>query len=445
MTSPLLNGYAIIGMARSGIAAAKMLQRLGYPVFISDIRQAEDIPEAAQIKESFKCEFGGHTKAILEYKTVVVSPGVPINIPILLQARQAGVRLISEIELGYQFKHPKTKIIAVTGSNGKSTTVSLIHYILTLAGIKSVLAGNIGTAFTAADISSPDIEVFVLELSSFQLELLRTFRADAAAILNITPDHLSRYDSFRDYAQAKMNIFRNQTPDDLAVINADDGAIARLKPKTTSLCFSSYRKTDARVDGNILRVCENSFDIQNIKLKGSHNLDNIMASLLLLRNWKIPYPVIKEALETFTTLPHRLEPVGECCGISFINDSKATNTGSVCSALHSFHTPVRIILGGSDKGEDFRILSKSLFKHAAKGYLIGETTEKMREQLSRSIPLTAYKSLEEATQTAFKDAAPREIILLSPACASFDMFRNFEDRGNQFKAIVKKICSGESQ
>jgi len=442
MNEKLIDGFAIIGIARSGIAAAALCKSMGFETFLSDNRPISAVENSDELIKAYNCEFGGHTEEILKYKTIVLSPGVPGNIPILMKAKKAGIHLISEIELGYRFKPSDAKIIAVTGSNGKSTTVSLIHYILTKAGIRSKLAGNIGSAFTAADIVYGKTDVFVLELSSFQLELLDTFRADAATILNITPDHLTRYNSFDDYGLAKMNIFTNQRNSDLAVINADDNDIARLKPNLSAKSFSLSIQTDAWIDGNTMHIESESYDIRKIGLKGHHNLANIMAVLLLLRDWDIPHHIIEDALATFTTLPHRLEPSGVCNGISFINDSKATNTDSVRFALQAFESPIRIILGGSDKGEDFSVLNPLLIKNAIKVYLIGETSEKMKDQLSSEIVMEAYSSMKEAIQAAYREANSGETVLLSPACASFDSFKNFEDRGNQFKQVVENICKG---
>ena len=431
----------ILGIAKSGLAAAEKIKQLGGHPFLSELKKESEVENVQKIKNEFLCEFGGHSNKILDSEFIIVSPGIPLKIPILKRAEKKGIKLISEIEFGYLIKHPASKIIAVTGSNGKSTTVSLIHHILITAGYKSILAGNIGTAFTSFPIEKSGIDFIVLEISSFQLDLIDTFKPEVGIILNITPDHLNRYLSFDDYAKSKFRIFQNQNSNDLAVLNLDDEVIYRFPKDFRSKIqyFSSLHKTDIYLEKDKIRFHEKKFPTKDFSLKGPHNISNITASILAVSSFKIPENSIKKSLKTFTPLPHRLEFVAEINSIKFYNDSKATNTDSVKYALQSFDKPVRIILGGSDKGEDFSTLNRVLKKQAKKVYLIGETREKMITAFGNVIKTSQFDNFENCVQTAFSESEQGDIILLSPACASFDMFKNFEYRGNVFKKIVWEI------
>ncbi|NQV19526.1 MAG: UDP-N-acetylmuramoyl-L-alanine--D-glutamate ligase [Armatimonadetes bacterium] len=431
----------ILGMAKSGLAAAKKIQELGGIPFLSELKTEENINDSLFIKKRFECEFEGHTEKLFNSDLIIVSPGIPLNIPILQKAKAKKNKLISEIEFGYLLKHPASKIIAVTGSNGKSTTVSLIHHILQTAGYKSILAGNIGNALTSFPIDEKGIDFIVLELSSFQLDLIDTFKADVGVILNITPDHLNRYSSFDDYANSKMNIFQNQTENDLAIINLDDNTLLKFHHKISSIkkSFSLKSKADVYFDGNFIIHQKDKFSLTDTKLFGPHNIANIMASILAVSYLGINSEIIRKALKTFSPLPHRLEFITQINSVKFFNDSKATNTDSVKFALKSFAKPVRIIMGGSDKEEDYSVLNPLLKKHAKKIYLIGETANKMKEIFISAADISTFTDLKKCIFTAFSEAEKDDIILLSPGCASFDMFNNFEERGYTFKKIVTEL------
>ncbi|HPR17178.1 MAG TPA: UDP-N-acetylmuramoyl-L-alanine--D-glutamate ligase, partial [Candidatus Cloacimonadota bacterium] len=321
----------ILGMARSGIAAARKIKELGGNIFISEFKAADKIPDAAAIQAEFSCEFGGHTERILDNDILIVSPGIPLSVPIVKEAKKRGLELISEIEFGFRIKHPDSKIIAITGSNGKSTTVTLIHHILQTAGYNSILAGNIGTAFTAYPIEKPGIDFIVLELSSFQLELIDTFRPDVAAVLNITPDHLNRYKNMEEYAQAKFNIFRNQTHTDLAIINSNDHFAQDFRSQIPAEIkqFGLQGKSDITLENNSLKYQDCEYSLKDATLKGPHNIENMMASIMAVNHFHLPAKAIITALSTFVSLPHRLEFVAEIEGVKFYNDSKATNTDAV--------------------------------------------------------------------------------------------------------------------
>ena len=432
---------SILGIAKSGLAAAKKIQEFGGIPFLSELKTEENIDDFLLIKKRFECEFGGHTEKIFNSDFIIVSPGIPLNIPILQKAKAKNIKLISEIEFGYLLKSPTSKIIAVTGSNGKSTTVSLIHHILQTAGYKAILAGNIGNALTSFPIEKKGIDFIVLELSSFQLDLIDTFKADVGVILNITPDHLNRYSSFDDYANSKMNIFKNQTENDLGIINLDDNTLLKFDQKIHSpkKTFSLKFKADAFFDGNFIIHQKDRFSLKDTKLFGPHNISNIMATILAVTLFEIKPDIIRKALKTFSSLSHRLEFIAEINSVKFFNDSKATNADSVKFALKSFGKPVRIIMGGSDKEEDYSILNPLLKQQAKKIYLIGETASKMKEIFKSITDISTFNDFKKCITTAFSEAEKKDIILLSPGCASFDMFNNFEDRGNTFRDIVMEL------
>ncbi len=447
---------AVIGAARSGIAAADKLTKLGAKVLLSESKQQDQVKGAEGMEQRFECEFGGHTERVLDSDLIVLSPGVPGNIPILKEAQMREIEIISEIELGYRIKHPSSRIIAVTGSNGKSTTATLIAHIMREKDFNTILAGNIGDAFTAFPIEEPGIDFIVLEISSFQLERIVDFRPDVAVLLNITPDHLNRYDSFDHYALTKIDITRNQTESDIIVYLADDPVIAHYEHffKARKLRFSTQKQGefDGYVKNGKIYFDENEWchiielDPAKMKLIGPHNLANVMASVLATMPFKKAWlrptfcpELIRDAVGSFEPLEHRLETVRTLNGVLFVNDSKATNSDSVRFALQSFDKPIRIIMGGSDKGEDYSILKMYAVNTVKKAYLIGETAGKIGDDLSPEVSSEHYGSLKEAVDAAYKEAAPGEVVLLSPACASYDMFKNFEHRGRVFKEIVQEL------
>ncbi|MDD3562827.1 MAG: UDP-N-acetylmuramoyl-L-alanine--D-glutamate ligase [Candidatus Cloacimonetes bacterium] len=434
--------YGILGLARSGIAAAYKIKELGADAFLSDTQEAQQVPSAQDLRRDFPCEFGGHTDKLLDCDVWIVSPGIPLTVPIIQKGRAQGIRLISEIEFGYQIKAEDSKIIAVTGSNGKSTTASLIYHILTKLGKKCILAGNIGDAFCAFPIHKPGIEYIVLEISSFQLDLIKSFAPQVAILLNLTPDHLNRYPDFAAYCDSKMGIFRYQSSKDFAVLYQDSSEINKRDQsiKARKLYFSGIAKdTPAHIDGKFIHVGSEKLSVYDLKIKGRHNQLNAMAALLSIQALDLDMSQSMKAATSFKALPHRLEYVDSIHGVSFYNDSKATNCDSTKSALESFERPIHIILGGSDKGEDFSLLTDSLQKHAVKAYITGDTADLMREAWLGKVPLEFAGDLASSVRKAFSEAASGDNIVLSPACASFDHFKNFEHRGEVFKGIVREI------
>lgn len=435
--------FAVIGMARSGIAAAYKIKKYNGYVFLSDSKKEEEIAHADEIKADFDCEFGGNSDKVLEADVIIVSPGVPLTIPILEKARMLKKHIISEIEFAYKLTHPHSKIISVTGSNGKSTTVSLIYHLLKTAGFNVLLAGNIGDAFSSFDIEEK-YDWIVLELSSFQLDLIETFKPDIAILMNITPDHLYRYESFDHYALSKFRMFMNQDIEQKAILFKDDETINKYAHliKSDIKWFSLIENTDAYYeDGRIYQPGYemNSVNIFEMPIKGPHNYCNIMAAILTVRDIIEDKEVLSEGLKSFRSLSHRLEPVRDLNGIHFVNDSKATNTDSVRFALRSFDRPIRIIMGGSDKGEDFRVLNEDLQKNAKKVYIIGATKEKMIEAYTGIVEYEVFDDFESCIIKAYQDSEEGDYVVLSPACASFDMFNNYEHRGDVFRQIVENL------
>jgi len=436
---------AVIGMARSGLAAARLISTMGGRPFVSDMKSAATLTEEINELKTFGIEFetGGHTDRILRSDFVVISPGVPNEAEIVRKIDRAGIPRFSEIELASWFC--RGKIIAVTGSNGKTTTTTLIGAILTRAGMNNTVCGNIGFPFSAAVGDIPSDGYAVVEVSSFQLELIEEFAPHIALILNITPDHLDRYAGFDEYRQAKYRITDGQTRHDYLILNADDSALERdvIATEAQKVYFSTSRelpagvfqrgKTLVGVAGGETRSIVN---VRDIKIPGPHNLQNAAAAAQAGLLLDISPTDIAATLKSFTGVEHRLEDVGTIAGIRFVNDSKATNVDAVCYALQSFRTPIYLIAGGRDKGGDF----SPLIEHGRgkiKGLvLIGEARQVMFETLGKTFATQFADNMEEAVRKAFAETSPGDVVLLSPACASFDMFLDYEHRGHEFKKAV---------
>ncbi|MBM4403618.1 MAG: UDP-N-acetylmuramoyl-L-alanine--D-glutamate ligase [Candidatus Cloacimonetes bacterium] len=439
--------YGILGMARSGIAAAYKIKTLGGLVFLSELLPESEVHISADLRRDFDCEFGGHSDRLLACDKWIVSPGIPLDVPIIRKGIAAGIKIISEIEFAFTIKSPDSKLIAITGSNGKSTTSSLIHHLLNELGYKSLLAGNIGDAVSGFSIEKPGYDYIVLEVSSFQLDLIDTFHPDVAVLMNITPDHLNRYASFSHYARTKFRIFENQTESDYAILYKNDAQImSRIdQVRARKMFFSSHydnHNVDAWMNEVFIHVYD-SFQLSkyNLGIRGPHNYSNAMAALLAVDVMVNRMEEAMEHITRFRPLNHRLEFVRTINGISFYNDSKATNTDSVRNALLSFDKPIRIILGGSDKGEDFSVLTDLLKEKAIKAYITGGTLDRMRQTWLGKVPLLCEEDFEGCIHRAFEESDIGDNIVLSPACASFDYFKNFEHRGETFKFIVDKIAA----
>jgi len=435
------------------MAAARLIKRKGGIPFVSDNKASENlISEMHELKTlRIDYEVGGHTDKILESDFIILSPGVPNNSEIVKKIESAGIPIFSEIELASWYFNGR--IIAITGSNGKTTTATLIGEVLTTAGIKNVVCGNIGNPFADIVDEIGDDGYAVVEVSNFQLERIEEFKPRVAIILNLTPDHLDRYNSFDDYVQAKYRIAENQGPEDYLILNQDDSVIDldRIKTSAQTLYFSAIKELPAGVfqrgktlsgafggektDNKKLDIV----DVDQIRIPGPHNLLNAAASALASLLVGVKPIDIAETLRKFPGVEHRLEDVVIVSGVRFVNDSKATNVDAVCYALKSFDNPIYLIAGGRDKDSDFSPMITAGRDQIREIILIGEARDKMFEVLGKEFPIQFASSMEDAVQKAYKAASENDIVLLSPACASFDMFNNFEHRGQAFKDAVAKL------
>ncbi len=442
----------IIGMARSGLAAAKLVLQSGGMPFVSDNGSREALATSlAQLEElGIAYECGGHTDRLLESDFCILSPGVPQTIPMVQKIKEKGIPIFSEIELASWFC--RGKILAVTGSNGKTTTTTLAGEMLKEGGIPVEVCGNIGYPFSDAAPKVPENGFAVVEASSFQLELIESFKPHIAMILNLTPDHLDRYLDFEDYKAAKYRIADNMSVTDHLILNAGDPEtdVNKIKTDATLDYFAAHRPLPAGVfkrgESLVGSVGGKEFkiiDIAGIRIPGPHNLQNSAAAALAAILAGVSPEKIAAVLEKFPGVEHRLEDVGTVAGIKFINDSKATNVDSVCYALLSMKTPVVLIAGGRDKGGAYDPLIEKGRGKIKEIILIGEAREKIFRALGKTFAVEFAESMEAAVQKAFTAASPGDTVLLSPACSSFDMFDNYEHRGKTFKEIVARMRSSE--
>ncbi|MBM3791858.1 MAG: UDP-N-acetylmuramoyl-L-alanine--D-glutamate ligase [Acidobacteria bacterium] len=447
----------VVGAARSGLAACGFLLSKGARVVLTDLQSEEALapslePVRAQWAGSgdLTFELGGHKlDTFLRADLVVVSPGVPAALFEVTEARRRGIPVIAEVELA--FRHLRGTVAGITGSNGKTTTTALAAEILRNSGRTAYAAGNIGVpllSFVAA--SRPD-DIYVTELSSFQLETIDRFRPRIAAVLNLSPDHLDRYAGFEDYVEAKRRIFLNQTADDWAVLNADDARAAALAEGLPPAAAYFSRRTEPAL-GCFLRRDRLMFrrgsaevsilEKREIPLKGDHNLENVLAACAISMLAGADTTGVAEAVRDFKGVEHRLEWVGEIDGVQYFNDSKATNVDAALKSLQAFAGNVLLIAGGRDKGGDFTALRPQVRERVRHLVLLGEAAGKIREALQGSAQIALASSVPEAVAHCRRIARPGDVVLLAPACASFDMFRNYEERGRAFKAAVRGLRPG---
>lgn len=439
----------VLGAARSGIGAARLLRSRGARVLVSDQRPAEQLDEEARGLEhlGIALETGGHSDQALECSLLVLSPGVPGDAPVVMEALRRGIRVVSELEVAGWFC--RSPIVAVTGSNGKTTTTTLIGRILGDAKKKHVVAGNIGTAFSSVVLELAETDLAVLEVSSFQLDFCSTFRPWISVILNITEDHMDRYDnSMERYAASKARIFMNQTAGDILVYSADDPWTSRTAAaaRCRTLPFSCERvlMTGGFVENGMLVTSlgpgrHEIIPAADVSIRGVHNRYNALAAAMVGELAGVRVPSIRATLKNFKGVEHRLEFVREVRGVRYFNDSKATNVDSVRSALQAFDEPVILILGGRDKGNDYSRLF-ALVKKRVRGIIaIGESAGKVVEAFSSLVQVVSADSMERAVQEASRLAKQGDIVLLSPACASFDWFIDYEHRGRVFKEQVHQL------
>ena len=437
----------VLGAGRSGISAAILLAQQEANVLVSDSNAANETADLVNIfnEHHIQYEFGHHSTKILNSDFVILSPGIPTTSPVVQMLYERDIPVYSEIEAASWFS--ESPIIAVTGSNGKTTTTSLIADMLEKSGIPAIACGNIGHSFSEAvytAIVRGSHPMYVTEVSSFQLETTKDFHPQVAVLLNITPDHLDRYDSFLDYALTKCKVLLNQEEKDYAVLNHDDAVInEHAKTKAYVIPVSKEKLPDsiAYFDGETfsfkLGDAWHKMEKNNINLFGIHNEYNIASAASAVSPFIDNPEGVFESLKQFKGIPHRIEFAGEIANIRFYNDSKGTNTDSVKMAIQSFKNPLHLILGGRDKDSDFRELAEYISPQD-KIYVIGEASNKILRQLESFSPINCG-DLETAVMKAFDQAHPGDAVLLSPACASFDQYKNFEERGNHFKKLVKTI------
>ncbi|MGO8793968.1 MAG: UDP-N-acetylmuramoyl-L-alanine--D-glutamate ligase [Candidatus Sulfotelmatobacter sp.] len=435
----------VVGLGKSGVASALFLKAHGARVTVSDTKSGDDLRNEipALLDHGITVETGGHgERTFREQDLIVVSPGVPVDAPLLVRARALGEIVIGEVELAAQFL--PGPIVAITGSNGKTTTTTLTGEILTAGGLPTLVGGNIGTpAISLAERATRETAI-VLEVSSFQLETIRTFRPKIAVVLNVTPDHLDRHKTLETYVNAKARIFENQTTDDFAVLNEDDPTCVSMASRAKAQVFWFSRQKEVKRgawarEGNILfrddRGPREIMLASDIPLKGAHNLENVLAAVCAGSLMGCTPEKIRQAVRDFKAVEHRLEFVATIRGVDYYNDSKATNVDATIKALESFPANIHLILGGKDKGSDYTVLNALLRQRVKRVYTIGAAAAKIESQI-KGVEVVHAETLENALRKANAVAETGDVVLLAPACASFDQFKNYEQRGQVFKKIV---------
>jgi UDP-N-acetylmuramoylalanine--D-glutamate ligase len=447
-----LNGkrVLVVGLGKSGVASALFLKAHGARVTVSDTKTGDELHSEIPVllDHGITVETGGHGERTFRGQDlIVVSPGIPLDAPALVQARALGGSVIGEIELAARFL--RGSIVAITGSNGKTTTTTLTGEIMTAAGFPALVGGNIGTPAIALAERATAESVIVLEVSSFQLETIHSFRPKVAVILNVTPDHLDRHRTFEAYVDAKARILENQQGADLAVLNADDPTCVALAARTKAQVFWFSRQKEVQqgawvVDGNILfrdgaRQGEIML-VSEIPLKGAHNLENVLAAVCAGALMGCAPGKIRQAVREFKAVEHRLEYVATIRGVDYYNDSKATNVDATIKALESFPANIHLIVGGKDKGSDYTLLNHLLRQRVKRVYTIGAAAAKIESQM-KGVEVVHADTLENALRKANAVAEPGDVVLLAPACASFDQFKNYEQRGQVFKQMVRTLSA----
>ncbi len=439
----------VVGLARTGVATALFCAARGARVTATEERPESQIAEtAAKLRAAgVALELGGHRpNTFTEQDLIIPSPGVPPTMAALAAARAIGIPVWSEIELAWRFL--RGRMICITGSNGKTTTTSLVGHILEIARLPVQVAGNIGTPLISRVDVSSDSGFTVVEASSFQLESISAFRPDIAVLLNLTPDHLDRHGAFETYASAKVRIFENQGPQDAAVINADDAVAPQYAPDNTRIFWFSRQKrvqqgSFVRDDQLVFRADGNDTVLlqrKDIGLRGNHNLENVLAAAAAARLAGVDPAAIAEGVRTFAGVEHRIEFVETIGGVDYFNDSKATNVDATLKALDAFPGNLFVILGGKDKGSDYTNLREALRRHARRVLLIGAASDKIESQLGGVVPADRAGTMARAVDLAAAQAVPGATVLLAAACASFDQFDNYEHRGRVFKNLVRELA-----
>lgn len=438
----------ILGGGESGVGAAMLGKKLGYEVFLSDKGKLLESYRTSLLEQGVEFEEGQHTpERIFKADLVIKSPGIPDSLPMIKALKQQGIEVISEIE--FAGRHSAARHVCITGSNGKTTTTLLTHHILTRAGLDVGLAGNVGKSL-AAQVAGKEHELYVIELSSFQLDGMFDFRADVAVITNITPDHLDRYDHrFENYIDSKFRILNNMRPQDLFIYGMDSDAVRKklqtipVTPEAAGFTWAQNADTGAGMEGDMIvaRLAGKEFriDKHEVSIQGRHNVYNAMAAILVCMRLGLSNEAIAEGLRTFPQVEHRLEMVAVKRGVTYINDSKATNVDSAWYALDSMTAPVVWIAGGTDKGNDYGVLFDLVRQKVKVLVCMGVDNRKLIESFGSVCEVVDTHSLADAMTAVRKYAEAGDVVLLSPCCASFDLFKNYENRGELFKAAVLDI------
>ena len=435
--------YLVVGLGKTGTETIKFLNNNNIDVRGSDTSSADKLP--AELKELYKSgikiELECHSDDYLHWcNEIILSPGVSLNTPFISKAVSLNKKIISEIELAYQFI--EQPIIAVTGTNGKTTTTSLISKILSRSGYRVFTGGNIGTPLISIADNSSDYDFIVLETSSFQLQTIDKFRPYISVFLNISPNHLDHHKNFNEYFRSKMNIFKNQTEDDWAILNTSHKLIKShlLDIKAKAILFGEKESGELAVtDNNIISFRNEDFDLNGLKLKGAHNLENAMCAIATAKLVGCENKIIEETIKNFSPLPHRIEYIGNHLGLDVYNDSKSTSPDAVLKAIESISPPIILLAGGKDKGMDYSVLKGALSERVKHLILFGEAKTRMKEQVGDCVCTTITNNLDEAVKTAFSISCENDSLLFSPACSSFDMFQSYEERGKEFKKIVENV------
>jgi UDP-N-acetylmuramoylalanine--D-glutamate ligase len=447
-----LNGkrVLVVGLGKSGTASALFLKAHGARVTVSDSKTFDQFGNEIPLllDHGIVVETGGHgERTFREQDLIVVSPGVPVDAPPLVQARARGEAVIGEVELAAQFF--PGRIVAITGSNGKTTTTTLAGEILAAGGFSTVVGGNIGTPAISLIERADTNTLGVWEVSSFQLETIQTFRPRIAVVLNVTPDHLDRHHTLAAYVDAKARIFENQRAEDFAVLNADDPTCVEMAARTRAQVFWFSRNKEVKQGASVARGRAMFRDsagereimlISEIPLKGAHNVENVLAAVCVGALMGCEAEKIRAAVRNFKAVEHRLEYIATVGGVEYYNDSKATNVDATIKALESFPANIHLILGGKDKGSDYSVLNNLLRQRVKRVYTIGAAAEKIESQI-KGAEIVKAGTLESAIKRAAAVAQPGDIVLLAPACASFDQFRSYEHRGKVFKDAVRELAA----
>jgi UDP-N-acetylmuramoylalanine--D-glutamate ligase len=446
-----LNGkrVLVVGLGKSGVASALFLKARGARVTVSDTKSGDELHNEIPVllDHGITVETGGHGERTFRGQDlIVVSPGVPVDAPPLVQARALGESVIGEIELAAQFL--PGPVVAITGSNGKTTTTTLTGEIMTASGFSALVGGNIGTPAISLAEHAKSETVIVLEVSSFQLETIHAFRPKVAVVLNVTPDHLDRHRTFEAYVDAKARIFENQQGTDFAVLNADDPTCVTMAARACAEVFWFGRQKEVQQgawvrDGNVVfrdgSGQREIMQVSEVPLKGAHNLENVLAAVCAGALMGCAPEKIRQAIRDFKAVEHRLEFVATIRGVDYYNDSKATNVDATIKALESFPANIHLILGGKDKGSDYTVLNDLLRQRVKRVYTIGAAAAKIESQI-KGVEVVQAETLDNAIRKATAAALSGDVVLLAPACASFDQFKNYEQRGKVFKEIVRGLA-----